>query len=190
MTIGIYGGSFDPIHTGHAMLANFVAQCNVVDQVWLMVSRQNPLKDHSTFASESQRLDMARMVAKRCHDVIVSEVELNMPVPSYTIDTLNLLKKKYPHDDFKVIMGSDSLAGFFNWKNAEEILKNFGLIVYPRPGFPMPEFEPEGMTFLQGAPEFSISSSLVREYVRSGWNINYFVPEDVCVYINENRLYR
>lgn len=190
MTIGIYGGSFDPIHTGHAMVANFVSQCNVVDEVWIMVSRRNPLKTQGTVAPDSDRLAMADLVAQECRNVRITDVEMDLPVPSFTYHSLQELKRRYPEHDFKVIMGSDSLENFSNWKNSELIRKEFGLIVYPRPGYPMPETEPDGMTFLNGAPEFGMSSSLVREYTASGWNINYFVPLSVSKYIDTHKLYR
>ena len=190
MVIGLFGGSFDPIHTGHAMLANFIAQCNIVDEVWIMVSRQNPLKTHGTFAGDKERLDMARMVADHGKNLQVTDIEMSLPVPSYTVDSLTELKKLYPEHQFKIIIGSDSLKNFPHWKESDRIAKEFGVIVYPRPGYPMPENEPDGMTFLSGAPEFSISSSLVREYIASGWNINYFVPVEIADYINHNNLYR
>ena len=190
MKIGIYGGSFDPIHTGHAMVANFISQCNIVDEVWLMVSRQNPLKHHSTYASDKDRLDMVKLVAKTCKNVKVTDIEIGMPLPSYTITTLMRLKELNPLHEFKIIIGSDSLINFQNWKDAEKIRKEFGVIVYPRPGYPLTGIEEEGMTFLTGAPEFSISSSLIREYISSGWNINYFVPLSVSQYIKQNKLYK
>lgn len=189
MTIGIYGGSFDPIHTGHSMLANFVSQCGVVDELWLTVCRKNPLKDHNVYANDTQRLDMARIVASKCRNVKVCDIEMSMPLPSYTINTLMKLKFIYPQHNFKVIIGSDSLERFSHWKDNDVILKEFGVIVYPRPGYPMPESEPVGMKFLNGAPEFGISSSLIREYVRDKWDINYFVPTEVAEYIQNNRLY-
>ena len=190
MKIGIYGGSFDPIHTGHATVANFVAQCNVVDEVWLMVSRRNPLKFNDTEASDKDRLEMAKLVAKNCRNVKVTDIEMTLPIPSYTYDSLCELRKKYPNDDFSIIIGSDSLEKFPQWKNSDKIREEFGVIVYPRPGYPMPTDEPDNMIFLQGAPEFSISSTLVREYIRSGWNINYFVPPAVSKYITEHKIYR
>lgn len=190
MTVGIYGGSFDPIHTGHAIVANFVSQCNVVDEVWIMVNRKNPLKPHDTFASDSQRLRMAQLVAQDCRNVKVSDIELSMPYPSYTYDTLRELKQRYPQHDFKIIIGSDSFLGFHNWRNHDKIQKDFGLIIYPRPGYPLPETEPDNMTFLNGAPQFRISSSLIREYLESDWNINYFVPLVVSEYIRKNNLYK
>ena len=189
MNIGIYGGSFDPIHTGHAMVANFVAQCNVVEEVWIMVSRRNPLKEQGTVASDKDRLQMAHLVAKGCRNVKVTDIEMSMPIPSYTYDTFTELKKKYPEHKFKIIIGSDSLSNFHNWKNSDRIQKEFGLIVYPRPGYPLPQDEPDNVTFLNGAPEFGISSSLIREYASSGWNINYFVPLSVSEYIKTHNLY-
>lgn len=189
MIIGIYGGSFDPIHQGHAIVANFVAQCNVVDEVWIIVSRQNPLKENSTIASEKDRLAMARLVARDCRNVKVSEIEMSMPTPSYTIDTLRELKKRFQQYDFKIIIGSDSLENFKNWKDSEKIRSEFGLIVYPRPGYPIKGEEEFNTTYLTGAPEFGISSTLIREYVKSGWNINYFVPLSVSNYIKINNLY-
>lgn len=190
MTIGIYGGSFDPIHSGHAMVANFVSQCNVVDEVWIMVGRRNPMKMNYTLASDSHRLKMAEIVAEKCEKVSVSDLEMSMPLPSYSIHTLYKLKELYPQHDFKFIIGSDSLQNFDKWKESERIRKEFGLIVYPRPGYPLPQVEPDGMKFLSGAPEFSMSSSLIREYVASGWNINYFVPIKVAEYILKNHLYQ
>ena len=190
MKIGVYGGSFDPIHTGHAMVANFVAQCNVVDEVWLTVNRKNPLKLDSKQASEENRLNMVQITAEACENVQICDIELHMPYPSYTIDTLKALQEKYPQHRFSIIIGSDSFLNFRNWKESEEIIKNFGVIVYPRPGYSLPQEEPEGFTFLNGAPEFSISSSLIREYVKSGWNINYFVPLGVAKYIKDHKLYQ
>lgn len=190
MTVGIYGGSFDPIHTGHAMVANFVAQCNVVDEVWIMVNRRNPLKPDKTFASDLQRIEMAKLVANECQNVKVTDIEMSLPSPSYTYFSLKALKEKHPENEFKIIIGSDSFHSFANWKNSREILKEFGVIVYPRPGYQLPECEPSGFTFLNGAPEFSISSSLIREYLASGWNINFFVPVAVSLYISKNNLYK
>ena len=189
MRIGIYGGSFDPIHTGHAIVANFVSQCGVVDEVWLMVSRRNPLKTRDAAASEDQRLAMANLVAGKCRKVSVTDIELQLPSPSYSYDTLLALKEKYPDKEFSLIIGSDSLENFSNWKNYIKIQKEFGVIVYPRPGYPLEGEEPVGMKFLTGAPEFSISSTLIREYIRDGWNYNYFVPTEVAAYIREHNLY-
>ena len=161
-----------------------------MDQVWIMVSKKNPLKLQETTASEDQRLEMANFVAENCKNVEVTDIETYLSSPSFTIDSLEALKRKFPQHSFKVIIGSDSLENFSNWKDSERIQKEFGLIVYPRPGFPLPPIEPDNTTFLNGAPQFSISSSLIREYVASGWNINYFVPLSVSNYIREKKLYQ
>lgn len=190
MRIGIYGGSFDPIHSGHAMLANFVAQCGIVDELWITVNRRNPLKSDKAAASDSHRLVMAGIVASKCLNVKVCDIEMSMPSPSYTYDTLLKLKEIYPQHEFRLVMGSDSFLNFSNWKKWKEILKSFGLIVYPRPGYPLPLEESIGTKFLSGAPEFSISSSLVREYIRDNWDINYFVPLEVAEYISQHHLYK
>ena len=190
MIIGIFGGSFDPIHTGHAIVANFVAQCNVVEEVWLMVSRRNPLKINDTYASNQDRLAMAEIVAQGCKNVKVTDIELKLPVPSFTYNTLQHLKKTFPQHEFSLIIGSDSLTNLHKWRNIEEIRKEYEIIVYPRPGYALPKEEPDGMTFLSGAPEFGISSSLIREYIASDWDINFFVPQAVSQYIEKNKLYK
>lgn len=189
MIIGIYGGSFDPIHTGHSIVANFVAQCGIVDEVWITINRQNPLKTKEVIASDDDRIRMAELVAKQGSNVKVCDIEMSLPSPSYTYKTLSALKVKYPEYSFRFIIGSDSYSIFKEWRNNDFILKKFGLIVYPRPGYRLPEKEPDNVIFLNGVPEFGISSSLIREYIRSGWNINYFVPIDVADYIKNKKLY-
>lgn len=187
--VAVFGGSFDPIHTGHVMLANFVAQCGVTDNVCLMVSRQNPLKENSPVASDNQRIEMARRATEGFINIFVSNFEMHLPSPSYTYDTLKALKEKYPDNEFQLIIGSDSLENFPRWKNSEKILKEFEVIVYPRPGYPLSGEEPAGMIYLTGAPEFSISSSLIREYIQWGWDIRYFVPIKVAEYIKTHKIY-
>lgn len=190
MIVGIYGGSFDPIHTGHSIVANFMSQCNEVDEVWLMVNRKNPLKSHGVFASDEDRLAMASLVAKKCRNVKVCDIEMKLPTPSFTYDALCELKRIFPQHSFKLIIGSDSLENFNNWKESDKIIREFGLLVYPRPGYPLKGEEPSGIVYINGAPEFSISSSLIREYIKSGWNINFFVAPAVSEYIATHKLYR
>lgn len=189
MKIGILGGSFDPIHTGHAILANFASQSKLVNKVWLMVSRRNPLKSQ-TIADELDRLAMARIVAGNCENVEVSDFEMHLPEPSYTYDTLRALKEVYPDDEFKIIIGSDSLGNFPKWRNGDKIIKEFGVIVYPRPGYPLPDKELEGFEFLREVPVSDISSTLIRSKIKEGWDIEFLVPEGVKKYIIENQLYK
>lgn len=190
MTIGIYSGSFDPIHTGHAMLANYVAQSGVVDRVWLMVSRHNPLKEKNTLASEDDRLAMARLVADRCKNVEVSDFEIHLPSPSYTIDTLDALNAAYPCHKFKIIIGSDNWLAFNLWKDYLRILSDYGVIIYPRPGADIPETLPPGAEYLENAPVAEISSTAIRKGLSLGRNECFMVPESVDTYIKAHSLYK
>ena len=138
MRIGVYCGSFDPIHTGHAMVANYLAQYGGLDEVWLMVSRHNPLKVGRDPASEPHRLAMVKFVAEGCSRVVASDFEFSLPVPSYTYVTLCRLRERFPQHKFVLIIGSDNWHNFNRWRDSESILREFGLIVYPRPGYDLP----------------------------------------------------
>lgn len=194
MTIGIYGGSFNPIHTGHAMLANFVAQSGKVDEVWLMVSPLNPLKadkEHSSFLLDNHiRFKMVEMVASECVGVRASDFEFDLPVPSYTYRTLCSLRERYPRDEFRLIIGSDNWKDFNRWKNPEEIIDEFGVLIYPRPGYEVCGPLPSGVEVLEGAPTAEISSTMVREMVKKGKNVNFLVPLSVARFIKEKSLYK
>lgn len=189
MIIGIYSGSFDPIHTGHAMLANYVAQSGVVDRVWLMVSRHNPLKDNDTLASEADRLAMASLVAARCKNVEVSDFEMHLPSPSYTIDTLDALSAAYPCHTFKIIIGSDNWLAFNLWKDHKRILSDYGVIIYPRPGANIAGPIPSGAEYLEKAPIAEISSTAIRKGLAEGRNECFMIPESIASYIEEHSLY-
>lgn len=189
MTIGIYSGSFDPIHTGHAMVANYTGQWGGVDEVWIMVSRLNPLKGGLQPAEDHHRMRMAELVAQGCVGVKASDFELGLPLPSYSYVTLCRLRERYPEHSFKLIIGSDNWVHFGRWRDADKIIKEFGLIIYPRPGYDMPTAPPEGVSVLRNGPTAHVSSTFVRECVREGGNINYFVPFSVAEYIQEHKLY-
>ncbi len=190
MRIGVYSGSFDPIHTGHSMVANYAAQCGGVDEVWLMVSRLNPLKLGSHPADDKQRIEMAEIVAANCNGVKVSDFEMQLPLPSFTYFTLCSLKKQFPEHDFVLIIGSDNWYSMDQWRDPEKIISEFGMIVYPRPGFEMPEDLPENITVLHDAPIALVSSTFIRHWIAEGKNINYFVPCGVAEYIKMNELYK
>lgn len=190
MRIGVYSGSFDPIHTGHAMVANFVAQWGGVDEVWLMVSRLNPLKLGSHPAEDHQRIEMAELVASKCKDVKVSDFEMNLPLPSFTYFTLCNLREKYPEHDFVLIIGSDNWHFMDKWRDPEKIISEFGMIVYPRPGYDMPDNLPDNVKVLRDAPMALVSSTFIRHSVAKGKNVNYFVPCGVAEYIEKNQLYK
>lgn len=199
MRIALYGGSFDPIHTGHTMIARYVADSGIADAVWLMVSPQNPWKQESDMASEADRLAMARLATASIGNVEVSDFEMHLPRPSYTIDTLHALREAYPQHSFRLIIGADNWRDFSGWRNAEEILSDYGVIVYPRPGvsmtsspgasLPSPE---EGRTVIlpSTAPLSDVSSTLIRERLKAGLTPPPgALHPDVAAYIAAHRLY-
>lgn len=189
MRIGIYSGSFDPIHAGHQMVANYCAQWGPFDEVWLLVSPMNPLKRGSNPASESQRLEMARIVAEQCRNVKASDFEFNLPLPSYTYVTLCRLRESYPEHDFTLIVGSDNWINFGRWRDAHKIIDEFGLVVFPRPGYEVPQDPMPGVRVLPDTPTAQISSTFVRKAVAEGYSIAGFVPSGVADYIEKEKLY-
>ncbi|MCM1369323.1 MAG: nicotinate (nicotinamide) nucleotide adenylyltransferase [Candidatus Amulumruptor caecigallinarius] len=188
--IGIFSGSFNPIHTGHAIMANYVAQFGGIDELWLMVSRVNPWKTDAPPIADMHRANMCRIVAENCRNVAVSEFELGLPTPSYTFNTLAQLRAAFPDYEFVLIIGSDNWIAFREWKNYEEILDNHSIIVYPRPGFITDSAKlPSNVKIIYDAPQSLISSTFVREHIGKNDNLNYMVPVDVVKYIKENHLY-
>lgn len=187
--IGIFGGSFNPVHSGHMMLASWIAQCGVVDSVWLMLSPRNPLKPDCEMASDSDRLRMLELAADKSETVSISTLELELPRPSYTINTLKELDRRYPQYRFVPIVGSDNLAIFNKWRCADEILERYGLIVYPRPGYDIPDKLPDRVEVVD-APRIEISSTKIRRFISDGWNMNFFLPPGVYRYIKEQNLYK
>ena len=174
MKVGIFGGSFDPIHTGHIRLAQYVIEHTDLDEVWLMVSPLNPLKPQGYVATDEQRLEMARLAVAGHPGIKASDFEFTLPIPSYTYNTLRKLKETYPDTDFRLIIGGDNWAGFDRWRNPQEILDEFGVIVYPRPGEEpgtIPSTltpDPSLFTFLAEAPRMPVSSTQLRDILASG----------------------
>lgn len=188
--IGILGGSFNPVHNGHMILAQFLSQWGYVDKVWLTLSPRNPLKDSSELIPDVKRLTMLELALRGASDIDVCDIELSMPVPSYTIDTLDTLAAKYPDKHFKLIIGSDNWAIFDRWREPQRILDDYGVIVYPRPGFPVAdEGHVDGMETVK-APLLDISSSLVRTAIARGRDVDYFLPPGVYKFITDHKLYR
>jgi len=191
MRIGIFSGSFDPIHTGHAMIANFAAQWLGLDEVWIMVSPLNPLKKGSLPAPDTARMEMASIVASGCNKVRASGFECSLPVPSYTYRTLTSIKDAYPEHEFSLIIGSDNWLRFSQWRDSDRIKSEFEIFIYPRPGYEVDiDTLPAGVSLMTEAPQALISSSFVRESVKEGKNLNYFLPPEVFDYIIKNNLYR
>ena len=192
MKIGIFGGSFNPIHSGHAIIAHHIITSGAVDRLWLMVSPVNPLKvGHERQVADTDRLRMVEMVSHNLENVETSAFEFTMPKPSYTIDTLNALQAKFPDDEFYLVTGADNWVIFDRWRNSEEILAKYHLLVYPRLGYDVviPEELRDRVTLVD-APIIELSSTMVRERLAKGLSARYYVPDEVLNYIERKGLYR
>lgn len=188
MRVGLFFGSFNPIHVGHLMLAQYMVNFADVDEVWLVVSPQNPFKQDVELADTQHRLNMARLAVGDNEKIKISEVELSLPKPSYTIDTLRALEKEYPEIEFSIIMGADNLTGLNRWKEAETLLSRYRIIVYPRPGYEAKE--PEGAHIeIVDAPQVDISSTQLRRWIGEGRSVLYFTNDKVIEYFSQNNLY-
>lgn len=192
MTVtAIYSGTFDPIHIGHAMVCNYISQYAPVDEVWLMASPLNPLKKDTHPMSDTLRYRMTREVAARCRNVRASDFEMHLPLPSYTYNTLTLLSQRYPDRDFRLVIGSDNWVEFHRWRNPDKILQDFGVIIYPRPGFPIDESRlPANALYLPDAPQIQMSSTFVRQAMEEGRDISFFVPDCVITLLEEFEIYK
>lgn len=189
-TVGLLGGSFNPVHIGHMMLASYLVQWGYVDQVWLNLSPRNPLKDPAALVPDLKRLTMLSLALKGARDIDVCDIELSMPRPSYTADTLDLLASRYPDRKFKLVIGSDNWAIFDRWHRYQDILDKFGVLVYPRPGYPInPGDHTDGMEVVVDAPMLNISSTFIRKAIARGRDMDYFLPQGVYKYIIDHKLY-
>ena len=190
MKIGIFGGTFNPIHIGHAIIANFIAQNSCLDAIWFMVAPQNPLKTGTCGASDIDRIKMVEMVARKIDKVTTSAFEFSLPRPSYTYNTLIELKKRFPNDEFYLIIGGDNWQNFNKWRNHNEIIRDFNIMVYPRHGFEtaIPQ-ELSNRVKLIEAPIIELSSTNIRAALKEQRNMNFFLSNEVYEYILENKLY-
>ena len=190
MKIGLFFGSFDPIHIGHLIIANYMANHTDLDKVWLMVSPQNPLKDKNQLIQVYDRLEMAKLAIENCENIAVKDDELKLPKPSYTVDTLIYLQEKYPTTQFVLIMGEDNLQSLPKWKNYEFILKNYEIFVYPRPGVIPSALSQHPNIKITQTPLMEISSSFIRKAIKEKKNVQFFVPDKVMEFIESKSLYR
>lgn len=198
MRIGIYGGSFNPIHIGHAIIARCAVESGAVDALWLMVSPQNPLKETHLSATpkggflpgDVERLRMAEMVSRRIKGVETSAFEFGLPRPSYTIATLDALREKFPEHEFVLLIGADNWAVFERWRDHERLQTEYDILIYPRRGYDISTASlPPRVTLLE-APIIEVSSTMVRERAAAGLSIDFLVPDEVANYIIRNNLYR
>ena len=188
MKIGLYFGSFNPIHMGHLIIAQSLFQRGRLDQVWFVVSPQNPLKKQESLAHEQDRLRMVELAIDDNYQFRASDVEFRMPRPSYTIDTLTYLSDKYPQHQFSIFLGSDNLSHFHKWKNHHAILENYPILVYPRPG-EVKTLDHPGVSYME-APLLDISATFIRQSIQEGLSVRYLLPERVEQYITDKKLYQ
>jgi len=197
MNIGLYFGTFNPIHVGHLIIANYMADYTNLDQVWLVVSPQNPLKTKSTLLADYHRLAIVRVAIENNNKLKASNIEFDMPKPSYTADTLVYLQEKYPKNKFFLIMGEDNLRSFHKWKNYEEIIKHYHIYVYPRALIAQEKdlklkdndfINHPNVTFCD-APVMKISSSYIRNAIKNKKDVRYLLTEPVFNYVTEMHFY-
>jgi nicotinate-nucleotide adenylyltransferase len=190
MKIGLYFGSFNPVHHGHLIIASHVVQSSDLDQVWFVVSPQNPLKPSAGLLNEYHRLFLIRAAIEGEKSLRATDIEFKLPRPSYTIDTLTYLREKHPKHNFSIIMGSDSYQNLVRWKNYEQLLKDTEIYIYVRTGFENLPAYPEGQIKVLEAPLLQISATHIRNFLKEGKSIRYLVPDVVKEEIERNRYYQ
>ncbi len=190
MKIGLYFGSFNPIHHGHLVIASYVLDHTELQQVWFVVSPQNPLKPAASLLNEYHRLYLVQLAIEGDKNLRASDIEFKLPKPSYTVDTLTYLQEKYPTHEFSIIMGSDSFQNLPRWKNSEWLLKNYPIYIYTRPGYEtLPVYPGARAIHRLDAPLLPISSTSIRKDIKEGRSIRYVVPENVRAEIERNGYY-
>ncbi len=188
---GLFFGSFNPVHTGHMIIANFMATRTDLDEVWLVVSPHNPLKPKRTLAKDYDRLHLVRLAIGDNPRLRASDVEFGLPKPSYTVDTLAYLREKYTDRAFCLIMGGDNLATLHKWKNYEVLLRDYPIYVYARPGFTWAPAEAGAeVRLFEDVPLMHISATYIRECLSQGLSVEYLVPDAVYRYLMANPVYR
>lgn len=188
--IGLFFGSFNPVHVGHMIIANHLAEYTDLDQVWMVISPQNPFKERKNLAGSHDRIHLVNLAIGVDNTKLwASDIEFKLPIPSYTIDTLTYLKEKYEHD-FSLIMGGDNLTGFHKWKNHEQIIAHHNLYIYKRPDSGTTKFDKHPMVTFVEAPMLSISSTSIRKKIKNNKSIQYLVPDSVYEYLKESNMYK
>jgi len=189
MKIGLYFGSFNPIHVGHLIIASFIANNTEIEQVWLVVTPQNPFKTSNSLLNEYHRLHLVQLAVEDDPLLKWSDIEFKLPKPSYSIDTLTYLSEKYKQHEFSIVIGSDSYNNLHKWKNADVIVRDFSIYVYQRPGFSTKTVPQNNISFLN-APFLDISATAIRESIKKGKSIRYLVPDKVLKEIERNNYYK
>lgn len=191
LKIGLYFGSYNPIHIGHLAIANYMVEYTDIDQLWFVISPQNPFKKKSNLLDDYHRLELVNCAIEGDDRLRASNIEFSLPKPSYTVDTLAYLKDQHPAYHFKILMGSDNLESFHKWKNYETIVGRYGVIVYPRPGFDKSKVQfHKNITVADGAPLMEISSSFIRDAIYNKKDVRHFLPQKTWEYLDEMNFYK
>lgn len=188
--IGLFFGSFNPVHIGHTALANYIVNQTDLAQIWFVVSPHNPLKEKKTLLADHHRFEMVLRAIGDSHLFKASNIEFKLSKPSYTIDTLTYLSEKYPQHLFVPIIGADSLETFHKWKNYQQILEHYELYVYPRPAYDGGGFKQHEKVKWIDAPQIEISSSMIRQSIEKGLNVEFFMPRPAYEYLFEMNFYK
>ena len=189
MKIGLFFGSFNPMHIGHKIIASYMVEFSDLNKLMFVVSPQNPLKQKISLLDQYHRLQIIRSEIEDNLKLSVSDIEFKMPQPSYTIDTLVRLKEKNPENEYALIMGADNLQNFHKWKNYEQILQDYFIYVYPRPGYEI-KGSHKNIRILEGVPQMEISASFIRESIKQGKDVSYLMPEKAWKYTDEMNFYK
>jgi len=189
--VGLYFGSYNPVHIGHMVIANYMVEFTRIDQLWFVVSPQNPHKTQENLLDDYHRLELVNRAIDGDPRFRTSNIEFGLPKPNYTIDTLAYLHEKFPNHQFSIIMGSDNLESFHKWKNYQVILGNYGIIIYPRPGFDESKImKHPNISIAENTPLMEISSSFIRESIKSSKDVRHFMPQKSWEYLDEMNFYR
>lgn len=183
MKIGLYSGSFNPVHHGHVMLANYLVEFSDLDELWFVVSPQNPLKKREDLMKDEDRLKMVELALEGDARLKVSDIELSLPLPSYTINTLRTLSERYPSDQFVFICGMDSLQGLPRWREYQAILDHYELLVFPRKGYDGGELIHHLHVKVLETPVIEVSSTFIRNSMKAGKDVRHFMPEKAYQYL-------
>ena len=187
--IGIYSGSFNPIHHGHVMLANYLVEFSDLDELWFVVTPQNPLKQKEDLLDDDERLKMVQLALDGDPRFVVSDIEMHLPTPSYTINTLTALSEQHPDCEFVFICGMDSLQNFKNWRAYQKILDNYELLVFPREGYDGGDLINYPSVNVLKTPIIEVSSTFIRNCVKEGRDVRHFMPEKAFQYMQEHHFY-
>ena len=189
MKIGLFFGSFNPMHIGHKIIASYMAEFSDLKKVLFVVSPENPLKQKKTLLDQNHRLQIIKAEMEDNPKLAVSDIEFSMPQPSYTIDTLVRLKEDYPENEYVLIMGADNLQNFYKWKNYEQILEDYSIYVCPRPGIEINRAH-QNIHIVDGAPQMEISASFIRDSIKQGKDVSYLMPKKAWQYIDKMNFYK